>query len=217
MRNGELGPFPDQYSLRSGDYPMQLTSTLYRRLPAPTTGPDPVADFYDEAASASTQVDLTMAGWSPLEPTLLPASGLDILNGTPSAYRELTQRAIRVSTTIRFGNVPIKPCDDDAGPDPGQYLEDQTIAELQELATYLRFLHEPSANVQEVAFSYDTGNAKADTERSRLIGCIVRHKLLDLDAKPGRLLSLGSAAPLADDRLEEGKFVDLRVETWILP
>jgi phosphate transport system substrate-binding protein len=200
-------PLPDDYGLASGDYPLATRLSLYHA-PQPKTAGAEINDFIHESESVATKTDLLFLDLFPVSAQLLIPDTVG-----PGAPADL-HLGLRVSTTIHFpaGSTTIDAFNSDT---------------LDELAQYLRFLQSPPANVHFLAFSDDAGSPASSVAVARQLGTLVRDELerRRVHVTEGRegqtqtspVISFGASAPLASDYTPEGRALNRRVETWIVP
>ena len=198
--SGHVTAHPDLYGLTSGDYPLRVQLTLYHA-PQPKVNAVAIAEFIHEANSVSTETDLMFLDLSRVDTQLLiPETDAS----DPPAYRKLASSGLRVSTTIHFR--------------PGSLaIESSQVDDLDRLATYLRFLQVPNDELRFVAFCDENGSSAKNASVSRRLGTVVVEELRKRRVNASAVTALGATAPLASDFTSEGRFLNRRVETWILP
>lgn len=197
-----LAALPDEYGLSSGDYALALQEAIYHA-PTPKDHARQIADFLDEARSVTSQTDLLTPDFNffQVEPRLLIP---EIQGPVPPSLSYLAQFGLRVNVTIHF-------------PPDSTAISAYNSDDLNQLATYLRFLQEPPEKVHLLAFCDDQGSEKKNAAVSQQLGSIVQAELSKRQVPASDVVALGAGLPLASDHSAAGRTLNRRVETWISP
>jgi len=193
-----VGSPPDSYQLASGDYPLTEVLRFYRN---PRGGNPEVSHFLREAVSVESYFVILSAGLGELGPQLLVPT---VERELPSAYRDLTRGALRVSTTIHFA-------------EGSEQVDPTAQTDLDMLAYYLRILQIRGDKLVHIAFSEDTGDPAKNRAISERLGAIVAAELERRLVTTGDVVPLSAEMPLAGNNTPVERGINRRVETWIRP
>ena len=178
----------------SEDYPLSRRLYLYAP-PGRNEWAQALADF---AESDEGQQIVADQGFVPQKVLPMPVKETA---GMPATYTELVRNARRLNTTFRFA-------------DGSTELDSKALRDVERVVEYLKSHDKLDRKVVLVGFDARQSSSNAQMI-SRLRAIAVQRQL----AKAGVLvrdnLGLGDAVPVADNKDEDGRLRNRRVEIWV--
>ncbi|AMX01979.1 hypothetical protein A3224_04730 [Microbulbifer thermotolerans] len=196
IKAGDLAAtVPDRGIIATEDFPLTRRLYLYKN---PSQFKPHVDNFLHFVESAEGQKLVAESGYINLTPVRLK---IPAYPNAPQAYRELMERAERLSISFRFA-------------DGSADLDSRALVDLHRLEEYI----DQNGNALDltlVGFSDQKSNDKITDIISRFRALKVQGALLrDHQLKGVKILALGAFAPLTADR-EQAPIKNSRVEVWI--
>lgn len=185
---------PEKLSVATEDYPLSRRLFLYT---AKESNPHAIA-FVKWALDKKGQDIVEKHGFISQNITALPFA---IAQGSPDEYKEISQKARRLSVNYRFDEGSAK-------------LDNKGIRDIDRLLAYLNALP-TKPKLWIVGFSDNTGRKSLSTLLSKHRALSVRRKLLYKIDNDYEVLGLGSFMPVASNNNEAKKLKNSRVEIWI--
>lgn len=192
---GSRAILPTHFTISTEDYP--LARRLYFYVPL-VGGSGDTEDFVRFSNSEQGQSLVEEVGFVSQN---IKANGAVDSSLYPDAMRDLTLRSQRLSLNFRFR-------------DGSDELDSKALADLERLVKYVE-VNSPK-RLQLFGFSDSEGNASQATELSLRRAKVVEEQLIRRGIYPLVARGMGDEAPLANSDSEAGRYINRRVEVWIL-